>query len=54
MEMDATCCAVDDEYVKDDIVRVHGDDSLAVQRVAKSRECHNFVEPLAELLMKKV
>jgi hypothetical protein len=54
MVTEATCCAVDDEYVKDNVIRVHGDDSLAVQRVAKGRECHNFVEPLAELLMKKV
>ena len=52
--MEATCCAVDDEDVEDDVVGVHGDNCFAVQRVAKGSERHNFVEPLAELLMKKV
>ena len=49
----ATCCTVDDEYVKDDVVRVHGDDSLAVQGVAESSERHDLVEPFAEFLMQR-
>ena len=48
-----TCCAIDDEYVEDNVVGVHGDDGFAIQRIAKGSERHNFVEPLAKLLMRR-
>ncbi len=33
---------------------MHGDNGLAIQRVAKGSERHNLVQPLAELLMRRV
>lgn len=33
---------------------MHGDNGLAIQRVAKGSERHNLVQPLAELLMHRV
>ena len=50
----ATCCAVDDEDVEDNVVGVHGDNGLAVERVPEGSERHDFVEPLAKLLMRRV